>query len=74
MRDHESEKREKLLDEELELLAGEVADLKLNHRADHDDLKLEFETLKPFLARAHPGFDEQYKALKEQVRLEISPE
>ncbi|MCI0488478.1 MAG: hypothetical protein L0229_17965 [Blastocatellia bacterium] len=74
MRDHESEKREKLLDDELELLAGEVMELKRAHRADLDELKLEFETLKLFMARVHPGFDEQYKALKEQVRLEISPE
>jgi hypothetical protein len=70
----EIEKPGKLLNQELESLATLVSNLELSHRADIDDLKLEIQTLKLFLAECHPEFDTRYALLKERVRLEVSPE
>jgi hypothetical protein len=68
------QKKDRLLDEELDLLANEVADLKLTHRADIDTLKLEIEALKLLLGRLYPNFQEEFRALREKVRLEVNPE
>lgn len=68
------QKKDRLLDEELDLLANEVADLKLTHRADIDTLRLEIEALKLLLAELYPDFEERFRALREKVRLEVSPE
>jgi len=67
-------KEEKLVDEELELLTNEVMNLKLNCRTEIDALKLEIETLKRLLASSYPDFPEQFKAVKEKVIREVSPE
>jgi len=74
MKEPEMEKKEKLLEEGLELLTNEVMNLKLDHRADIDGLKLEIETLKLFLAQIYPDFHERFQTLREKARLEISPE
>ena len=66
--------KEKLLDEELDLLTTEVMNLKLNGRTEIDALKLEIETLKRFLASSYPDFHERFQALKEKVIREFSPE
>jgi hypothetical protein len=73
-RESELERKEKLLERELELLGNEVMELKRTHRADLDILKLEVETLKLLLAQLYPDFNERFQALREKVRLEISPE
>ena len=66
--------KEKLLDEELDLLTTEVMNLKLNCRTEIDALKLEIETLKRVLANSYPDFPERFQALKEAVIREVSPE
>jgi|PlaIllAssembly_1097288.scaffolds.fasta_scaffold1117994_2 hypothetical protein len=66
--------KEKLLDEELDLLTTEVMNLKLNCRTEIDALKLEIETLKRLLAGSHPDFPERFQAVKEAVIREVSPE
>jgi hypothetical protein len=68
------QKKEKLLDEELDLLTNEVMNLKLNNRTEIDALKLEIETLKRFLSHRYADFGERFQAIKEQVILEVSPE
>ena len=66
--------KEKLLDEELDLLTNEVMNLKLNCRTEIDALKLEIETLKRFLASSYPDFQERFQSVKEKVIREVSPE
>ena len=66
--------KEKLLDEELDLLTTEVMNLKLNGRTEFDALKLEIETLKRVLADSYPDFPERFQVLKEAVIRETSPE
>ena len=66
--------KEKLLDEELDLLTTEVMNLKLNGRTEFDALKLEIETLKRVLANSYSDFSERFQAVKEAVILEVSPE
>ncbi len=66
--------KEKLLDEELDLLTTEVMNLKLNCRTEIDALKLEIETLKRVLADSYPDFQERCQAVKEAVIREVSPE
>jgi len=68
------EAKEKLFDEELDLLTNEVMNLKLNTRTELDALKIEIETLKRFLAGHHPDFEAQFNALSKSVILEVSPE
>ncbi|MGH9880599.1 MAG: hypothetical protein ACRD6N_04120 [Pyrinomonadaceae bacterium] len=74
VKERELEQQGRLVEEELELLAQEIAELKLNHRAEIDNLKLELKALQFFLSQVHPEFDEQFKSLREKVRLEINPE
>ena len=66
--------KEKLLDEELDLLTTEVMNLKLNCRTEIDALKLEIETLKRVLAGSYPDFQERFQAVREAVIREVSPE
>jgi hypothetical protein len=66
--------KEKLLDEELDLLTTEFMNLRLNCRTEIDALKLEIETLKRLLAGSYPDFPEQFQAVKETVIREVSPE
>jgi hypothetical protein len=65
---------EKLLGEELDLLANEVTNLKLNARTGIDNLKIEIDTMKRFLAGRYPHFAAQFQAFRESVILEVSPE
>ena len=71
---NEKTKKQKLLDEELELLTNEVMNLKLNSRTEIDALKLEIEILVRFLEGIYPDFKERFQALKEKVIREVSPE
>ena len=71
---NEKTKKQKLLDEELELLTNEVMNLKLNSRTEIDALKLEIEILVRFLEGIYPDFKERLQALKEKVIREVSPE
>ena len=66
--------KEKLLDEELDLLTTEVMNLKLNCRTEIDALKLEIEMLKRVLANSYPDFPEPFQGVKEAVIREVSPE
>ncbi|HXG92567.1 MAG TPA: hypothetical protein VNN73_09380 [Blastocatellia bacterium] len=73
-KDAELEKKERLLDKELDLLAAEVSKMKIDHRADVDALRIEIEAIKLFLFEFHPEFSDQFPLLKERARQEISPE
>jgi hypothetical protein len=53
---------------------NEVFELKRTHRAEIDELKLEIEALKVLLAQSQADFNERFRAVKETVRLELSPE
>ena len=66
--------KEKLVDEALDLLTTEVMNLKLNCRTEIDALKLEIETLKRLLAGSYPDFQARFKAAKENVIRNVSPE
>ncbi len=70
----EKGKKDKLIDDELDLLTSEVMNLKLMSRTEIAALKLEIETLKRFLTSTSPDFQKRFQALKEQVTLEVSPE
>jgi hypothetical protein len=74
IKDRELEEKEKLINEELDTLAQALADAKLNHRADIDNLRLDLKAIELFLRELHPEFDEKFRALRERVRLEVSPE
>lgn len=63
-----------LVNEQVESLTGVVNDIKLNHRADIDTLKIELKAMQLFLTEVYPNFDERFQAVREKVRLEISPE
>jgi hypothetical protein len=69
-----SKGKDKLLDEELDLLTTEVMNLKLNSRTETDALKLEIETLKRLLTSLYPDFHERFQVAKEQVIRDVSPE
>jgi hypothetical protein len=73
-RELELERKEKLVEREMESLTNEVFELKRTHRAEIDELKLEIEVLKLLLAQSQTDFNERFKAIKEKVRLELSPE
>jgi hypothetical protein len=73
-RELDLERKERLLEKELDELTSEVLELKRTHRADLDTLKLEMEALKQSLAQLHPDFNERFQALKEKIQVEISPE
>jgi hypothetical protein len=73
-RELELERKEKLLEQELGTLGAEVDELKRTHRADLDLMRLELETLKLFLAEIYPDFAKRFQALREKVRMEVSPE
>lgn len=74
VKESELEQQRRLMDEELESLAEEIADIKLSYRGEIDDLKLELKAVQLVLSQIHPEFDEQFKSMMEKVRLEISPE
>jgi len=65
VKESELEQQRRLVDEELESLAEEIADIKLSYRGEIDNL---------VLGQIHPEFDEKFKSIMEKVRLEISPE
>jgi hypothetical protein len=73
-KEQELEKKGKLHDEELEVLADEVINIKRDYRTEIDNLRLEIETLKLFLSQAYPDFQKRFNTLKEKARLEICPE
>jgi hypothetical protein len=73
-RELELERKERLLQQELETLGAEVEDLKRTHRAELDLMRLEMRSLELFLATIHPDFDERFHAYRERVRTQISPE
>jgi hypothetical protein len=74
IKDRELEEKEKLVNEELDTLAQELADAELNHRTEIDGLKLDLKAMQLYLSQIHPEFDEQFTSLREKVRLEFSPE
>ena len=74
VKESELEQQRRLVDEELESLAEEIADIKLSYRGEIDDLKLELKAVQLVLSQIHPEFDEKFKSIMEKVRLEISPE
>ena len=63
-----------LLTNQLERLGEEVVAMRREHRADLDRLVLELESIKEFMEEAHPELQGRYQELREQVRLEVSPE
>ncbi len=62
------------MNEELDALAQELADSKLDHRTEIDGLKLDLKAMQLYLSQIHPDFEDQFKSLREKVRLEVSPE
>ncbi len=74
VKESELEQQRRLVDEELESLAEEIADINLSYRGEIDSLKLQLKALQLVLSQIHPEFNEQFKSIMEKVRLEISPE
>ena len=62
------------LNNQLERLTDEAVRLRREHRADRDRLTLELEAIKEFLLEAHPEMRDRFLEIREDVRLEISPE
>lgn len=62
------------LNNQLERLTDEVVRQRRENRADRDRLTLELEAIKEFLLEAHPELRSRFLEIREDVRLEISPE
>jgi hypothetical protein len=74
MEDHDIEQRFHLMQKEIEAAVSLLTEAKLNLTAAIDSLKLDFETLKLFMERYHPGFADAYPKLREEAMQAIDPE
>ena len=63
-----------LLTTQLEQLTEEMVKLRRERRADYDRFTLELESIKQFLAEAHPELQSRFEELREEIRLEVNPE
>ena len=74
MNNIELEEQLRLLQQEL-IQVGEIADeLKRDHRAEIDALRLEVEVLRQCLMRMHPDMAAQYEELRAEVFRQVDPE
>lgn len=74
MNNVELEEQLRLLQQEL-IQVGEIAeDLKRDHRAEIDALRLEVEALRQCLMRMHPDMAAQYEELRAEVFRQVDPE
>ena len=74
MNNIELEEQLRLLQQEL-IQGGEIVDeLKRDHRAELDALRLEVEVLRQWLMRMHPDMAAQYEELREEVFRQVDPE
>jgi hypothetical protein len=74
MREGETEKQFRILQQEIALAGEELQALRRTQRAETDALRLEVETLRRCLGRVHPGFEECYAAVRAEVRQGTDPE
>ena len=74
MNNIELEEQLRLLQQEL-IQGGEIVDeLKRDHRAEMDVLRLEVEVLRQCLMRMHPDMAAQYEELRTEVFRQVDPE
>jgi len=59
---------------EIATLTDEVLELRRLHRADLDQIVLELEAVKLFIAESHPGFWARFAELRNQALHETRPE
>lgn len=65
------DRKERLIEKEIEVIGSDLTELRRTHRAEHDTLQLEVAVLKMFLRENFPDFERQFAALKEKAGREL---
>ena len=68
------EQRVRLLEKQVESTVALFQQTKLDLVSAVDNLKIEVETLKVFIKRLHPEFEQAYSEIREEVVRQVDPE
>jgi hypothetical protein len=74
MKEAEIEERLRLLQREVTLAGEAVEELRRDHRAEIDALRLDIEVLRRCLTHLHPDFPKYYETLRTEVINQVDPE
>ncbi|MFH1675251.1 MAG: hypothetical protein ABIF87_17745 [Pseudomonadota bacterium] len=74
MKEIEIDKKLRLLEKEVLCTGDEIAKVKLDLKAEIDELKIDVETIKRLVKKTLSGGEEEYRKVKGSVIREINPE
>lgn len=74
MREIEINEKLRLIEKEILCTGDEMTKVKLDLKAEIDELKIDIEAVKRLVKQTLPGGEEEYRKVKESVIREINPE
>lgn len=74
MKEIEMEEKIHFIEKELDVLADGIENSKLSLKAEVDELKIEFESIKSYLKEVSPDFKKRFPRIRDKIIQEKNPE